>query len=160
MSGRLLDDDANVLLHFENGANGVLMASQVANGEENNLKIRVFGDQGGLEWKQEDLNSLLVRDHGNPDKIYRTGTDRGGYLTEEAMLHTRTPSGHPEGYLEAFANIYRNYALAVRKHKFGEAYDEEKLDFPTVDDGVKGMALVKAVVSSTAKGNQWVSTST
>lgn len=159
MSGRLLDDDANVLLHFENGANGVLMASQVANGEENNLKIRVFGDQGGLEWKQEDLNSLLVRDHGNPDKIYRTGTDRGGYLTEEAMLHTRTPSGHPEGYLEAFANIYRNYALAVRKHKFGEAYDAEKLDFPTVDDGVKGMALVKAVVSSTAKGNQWVSTS-
>ena len=84
---------------------------------KNNLKILVLGDKGGLEWKQEDLNSSLVRDHGNPDKIYRTGADRGGYLTDEAMMHTRTPSGHPEGYLEAFANIYRNYALAVRKHK-------------------------------------------
>ena len=155
LDGRPLDDDANVLLHFENGANGVLMASQVANGEENNLKIRVFGDKGGLEWKQEDLNSLLVRDHGNPDKIYRTGADRGGYLSEIAMLNTRTPSGHPEGYLEAFANIYRNYALAIRKYKFGEDYNPN-YDFPTVEEGVIGMTLVEAVVASTRNGNVWV----
>lgn len=154
LAGRPLDDDANVLLHFENGANGVLMASQVANGEENNLKIRVFGDKGGLEWKQEDLNTLIVRDHGNPDKIYRTGADRGGYLSHEAMVNTRTPSGHPEGYLEAFANIYKNFNLAIRKHLFDQDYDTA-LDFPGIDEGVKGMALVEAVVNSTKNGNVW-----
>lgn len=155
IAGRPLDDDANVLLHFENGANGVLMASQVANGEENNLKIRVFGDKGGLEWKQEDLNSLIVRDHGNPDRIFRTGADRGGYLSQEAMSNTRTPSGHPEGYLEAFANIYRNFASEIRKFRFGIDYDSA-FDYPGIDEGVKGMALVEAVVQSTEKGNVWV----
>lgn len=154
IAGRPLDDDANVLLHFENGANGVLSASQVANGEENDLKIRIYGNKGGLEWSQRDLNTLIVKDHGNPDRIFRTGADRGGYLYPEAMVHTRTPSGHPEGYLEAFANIYRNFAMAVRKHLFGQAYDAV-YDFPGVEEGVKGMALVEAVVASTKNGNVW-----
>jgi predicted dehydrogenase len=152
---RPLDDDANVLLHFENGANGVLMASQVANGDENDLKIRVYGDKGGLEWSQRDLNTLIVKDHGNPDRIYRTGVDRGGYLSEEAMLHTRTPSGHPEGYLEAFANIYRNFSLALRQFYFGQDYNP-KYDFPGVEEGVKGMTLIEAVVASTRQGNIWL----
>jgi len=152
---RILDDDANVLLHFENGANGVLSASQVANGEENDLKIRIYGDKGGLEWSQRDLNTLIVKDHGNPDRIFRTGADRGGYLSESAMLHTRTPAGHPEGYLEAFANIYRNFNLAVRQYKFGEDYNQQ-LDFPGVEEGVKGMAMVEAVVKSSQEGNVWV----
>ncbi|MFZ9046093.1 MAG: Gfo/Idh/MocA family protein [Cyclobacteriaceae bacterium] len=154
IASRPLDDDANVLLHFENGANGVLMASQVANGEENNLKIRIFGDKGGLEWKQEDLNSLIVRDHGKPDQVYRTGADRGGYLSHEAMVNTRTPSGHPEGYLEAFANIYRNFNLDVRRHLFGEVYDAA-YDFPGIEEGVAGMSLVEAVVNSSKNGNVW-----
>lgn len=155
VSGRILDDDANVLLHFENGANGVLMASQVANGDENDLKIRIYGDKGGLEWCQRDLNTLIVKDHGKPDQIYRTGADRGGYLSEEAMINTRTPSGHPEGYLEAFANIYRNFTMAVRKHLYGYEYNP-KYDFPGVEEGVSGMALVEAVVESTKRGNIWV----
>ncbi|WP_421898600.1 Gfo/Idh/MocA family protein [Marinoscillum sp.] len=152
--GRILDDDANVLLHFENGANGVLSASQVASGEENDLKIRIYGDKGGLEWSQKDLNTLIVKDHGNPDKIYRTGGDRGGYLYDEAMQHTRTPSGHPEGYIEAFANIYRNYAEALRNHAEGKPANPI-LDFPGIREGVQGMALVKAVVASTKNGNIW-----
>ncbi len=152
--GRILDDDANVLLHFENGANGVLSASQVASGEENDLKIRIYGDKGGLEWSQKDLNTLIVKDHGNPDKIYRTGGDRGGYLYEEAMQHTRTPSGHPEGYIEAFANIYRNFADALRNYAEGKPADTV-LDFPGIKEGVQGMALVKAVVASTKNGNVW-----
>lgn len=154
LPGRILDDDANVLLHFENGATGVLSASQVANGDENDLKIRIYGDKGGLEWSQRDLNSLIVKDHGNPDKIYRTGADRGVYLYDEAMLHTRTPSGHPEGYVEAFANIYRNFNFALRKYLFGESYDE-KMDFPGVEAGVTGMALIQAVVASSKNGNVW-----
>lgn len=155
VEGRELDDDANVLLHFENGANGVLSASQVANGDENDLKIRIYGDKGGLEWAQRDLNTLIVKDHGQPDRIFRTGADRDGYLSEEAMLHTRTPAGHPEGYLEAFANIYRNFNLAVRKHLYAEDYNN-KMDFPGIAEGVKGMELVEAVVRSTKEGNVWV----
>ena len=97
---------------------------------------------------------MIVKDHGNPDRIFRTGGDRGGYLSEEAMLHTRTPSGHPEGYLEAFANIYRNFAHALRGHLFGEEVNP-KLDYPGVEDGVIGMAMIEAVVESTKNGNVW-----
>ncbi len=155
VAGRILDDDANALLHFENGANGVLSASQVANGEENDLKFSIYGDKGGLVWSQKDVNTLIVKNHGMPDQIYRTGADKGGYLSEEAMLHTRTPSGHPEGYLEAFANIYRNFAHALRGHLFGEEVNP-KLDFPGVDEGVMGMRMIEAVVRSSKNGNTWV----
>lgn len=152
---RILDDDANVLLHFENGANGVLSASQVASGEENDLMIRIYGDKGGLEWRQRDLNTLIVKDHGKPDQIYRTGLDRGGYLSEEAMVNTRTPSGHPEGYIEAFANIYRNFSFALRTYFGGSSYSKA-YDFPGVHEGVKGNALIDAVVASSKNGNVWI----
>jgi predicted dehydrogenase len=153
VEGRTLDDDANVLLKFEEGANGVISTSQVSEGEENNIKMRIYGDGGSLEWNNTDLNSLLVKHQGQPTQIYRTGADNG-YLHEETLAHTRTPSGHPEGYVEAFANIYRNFAYAVRKHIWGDDYDAG-LDFPTIDDGFKGMAMVSAVVESSKNGNVW-----
>lgn len=150
---RVLDDDANVLFHMEDGANGVISASQVSPGEENNLKCRVYGDKGGLEWNNTDHNTLLVKIHGQPVRIYRTGVDNG-YLEEAALIHTRTPSGHPEGYIEAFANIYRNFAFEVRKYLFGEEYNE-LMDFQGVDDGFKGIAMIAAVVESSKNGNIW-----
>ncbi len=153
VEGRTIDDDANVLFHMTNTAKGVISSSQVSPGEENNLKCRIYGDKGGLEWNNSDLNTLLVKKQGKPNQIYRTGTDNG-YLEEEAMIHTRTPSGHAEGYIEAFANTYRNFAFAVRKHKFGTDYSP-KMDFPDVNAGFKGMAMISAVVESSKNGNIW-----
>lgn len=154
VEGRPLDDDANVLFHMDNGAKGVISCSQVSPNEENNIKCRVYGDKGGLEWSNTNLNSLLVKMHGQPTVVYRTGGDHADYLYEEANLHTRTPSGHPEGYIEAFANIYRNFALAVRKHLFDEDYNP-LMDFAGVEEGYRGMAMVKAVVDSSKNGNVW-----
>ncbi len=111
VEGRMLDDDGAVFLKFDNGATGVLMATQVAAGEENNIKIRVYGEKGGLEWKQEDANTLLVKWLDKPTEVYRAGT---GYLSSFAKHNCRTPAGHPEGYLEAFGNHYRNFALTVQ----------------------------------------------
>ena len=115
VEGRLLDDDSSALLEFEGGVPGVLICSQVSAGEENALKVKVYGTKGGVEWCQEDENTLLVKRYGAPNQIYRTGVDNS-YLAEAALVHARVPSGHPEGYLEAFANIYRNFAMAVRAH--------------------------------------------
>jgi predicted dehydrogenase len=157
VEGRLLDDDASVLLEFEGGVPGVLACSQVSAGEENNIKVRVYGDKGGLEWQQEDNNTLTVKWQGKPNQIFRTGADNGGYLSEAAMANTRVPAGHPEGYLEAFANIYRNFAMHLRAHTSGEKHNMKIYDYPNVDEGVHGMALVDAVVESTEQGNVWVS---
>ncbi len=154
VEGRLLDDDANVLLEFEGGVPGVLMASQISAGEENGLKIRVYGKKGSIEWSHADNNSLLVKWLDRPNQILRAGVDNA-YLLPEALANLRTPSGHPEGYLEAFANIYRNFGTAIRAHNTGENIDPT-LDFPTVDDGVHGMLLIDAVVESSEKGNIWV----
>ncbi len=154
--GRILDDDANVLFHLENGANGVISASQVSPGEENNLKFRIYGDKGGLEWNNMDVNTLLVKIHGKPIQIYRAGGNIG-YLGEAALAHMRTPAGHAEGYIEAFANIYRNFAFAIRKELFGEDYNQNILDFPGVEEGLRGIATVVAVVKSTEEGNIWKS---
>lgn len=152
--GRVLDDDANVFLHFEGGASGVLSASQISTGEENDLKIRIYGDKGGLEWNQRDLNTLLAKFQGKPDMIYRTGADNG-YLHDSAAAHTRTPAGHPEGYIEAFANIYRNFAFSIRKFQIGESFLDEVLDYPGINEGVRGMALIEAVIASSDNGNVW-----
>ena len=154
--GRKLDDDANVLFRMEEKANGVISASQVAHGEENNLKLRIYGASGGLEWNNTNLNTLFVKSHGRPTQIYRSGGDNA-YLHEETHLNMRTPSGHPEGYIEAFANIYKNFASAVRSYKFGTKHDI-RLEFPDIDDGFKGMAIVDAVVHSSANGNIWTKT--
>lgn len=155
VEGRLLDDDASALLEFEGGVPGVLACSQIAAGEENNIKVRVYGKKGGIEWQQEDNNSLTVKWHGKPNEVYRTGVDNA-YLSETALANSRVPSGHPEGYLEAFANIYRNFAMHLRAHAAGEEHIMEIYDYPDVDEGVHGMALVDAVVASTEKGNIWV----
>ncbi len=152
--GRLLDDDANALLEFEGGIPGVLSVSQISAGEENAIKVRVYGEKGGVTWTQRDPNSLLVGWTDKPAEEYRAGT---GYVSEAAQANSRTPAGHPEGYLEAFANIYRNFAMHVRAHYAGEEHNMEVYDYPQIDDGVHGMSMVDAVVESTEKGNVWVS---
>ncbi|MEY3322418.1 MAG: hypothetical protein RLZZ417_2001 [Bacteroidota bacterium] len=148
--GRKLDDDGNVLLRFDNGAKGVLHASQISNGEENNLNIRVYGEKGGLAWRQMEPNTLTVIYQDKPSTIYRTGW---AGLEREAIAHTRIPAGHPEGYLEAFANIYRNVAFCIQARLTGEDVDPLYTDFPSVEDGLRGMNFVEKVVSS---NGQWV----
>ncbi|WP_126972298.1 Gfo/Idh/MocA family protein [Gynurincola endophyticus] len=153
--GRLLDDDGAILLHFDNGASGVLIASQVAVGEENALKIRVYGEKGGLEWRQEEPNTLLVRWSDQPMQVYRTGVGYADPLSSFAAHNTRTPGGHPEGYLEAFANLYRNFALTLQGLQNGQQVSAEALDFPSVDDGVRGMAFIDTVIESGQSTQKW-----
>jgi len=152
--GRLLDDDGAAFLRFDNGAKGVLIATQIAAGEENALKLRVYGDKGGLEWNQHEPNTLLVKWSEQPTEIVRVGS---GYMSDIAKHNTRTPGGHPEGYLEAFANIYRNFSLTVRAKMNGETPKAEWLDFPTVEDGIRGMQFIDTVVESGYNDQQkWV----
>jgi predicted dehydrogenase len=143
--GRLLDDDGAVLLRFDNGAKGVLVATQIAAGEENALKIRVYGDKGGLEWAQMEPNTLIAKWTSKPTEIYRVGT---GFMGSASVANTRTPGGHPEGYLEAFANIYRNFSLTLRAKMNDDVPKPEWLDFPGVTDGIRGMQFIDAVVES------------
>lgn len=152
VKGRKLDDDSAMLLKFENGASGVLMATQVAAGEENNLNIRVYGEKGGLFWRQEEPNTLEVKWLDKPKEILRPGW---GYLGDIAKQNIRVPSGHPEGYLEAFANLYKNFAQAVADHRPGKKTDYAKYDFPDVADGVRGMAFVETVVRSSNSNQKW-----
>lgn len=153
VDGRKLDDDGAVFLKFENGASGVLLATQVAAGEENNIKIRVFGEKGGIEWKQEDANSLLVKWLDKPTEIWRTGT---GYVSSFASHNTRVPAGHPEGYLEAFANHYRNFALCVKARMNGTASKQEWKDFPGIEEGVRGMLFIEKVIESGRSNKKWI----
>ena len=152
VANRRLDDDGNVLLKFDNGANGVLIASQIAAGEENSLKIKVFGEKGGLEWHQMEPNTLLVKWLDAPAQVYRTGN---GYLSPIAIFNSRIPSGHPEGYLEAFANLYKNFALTLQTNYQGKEPTPEMLDFPTVSDGVRGMAFIENVIASGQSSQKW-----
>jgi predicted dehydrogenase len=153
VNGRLLDDDGTVLMKFDNGARGVLLASQIAAGEENNLSIRAYGEKGGVEWKQMEPNSLIVRWLDKPVEVYRTG---GPGLYQEVIDHTRLPAGHPEGYLEAFANIYRNVAKCIRANLDGQLLDPIYLDFPGIEDGVRGMEFLDAVVRSSKSEKKWI----
>ena len=155
VEGRMLDDDGGVLLKFDNGAAGVLMASQVAAGEENALKIRIYGEKGGLEWAQHEPNTLLVKWLDAPTQILRAGGNYGDRLSSYAILNTRTPGGHPEGYLEAFGNIYRNFARTLTARIDGVEPIPEALDFPTVEDGIRGMAFIDNVVLSSQSDVKW-----
>jgi predicted dehydrogenase len=155
VEGRHLDDDGNVLLKFENGAAGVLMASQVAAGEENALKIRVYGEKGGIEWAQHDPNTMIVKWLDKPAQILRAGANYGGWLSSYAVANCRTPGGHPEGYLEAFANIYKNFALTLSARIDGTKPSPENLDFPGIEDGIRGMAFIDNVVASAASKEKW-----
>ena len=152
VEGRLLDDDGNVLLRFDNGANGVLVASQIAAGEENALKIRVYGEKGGLEWAQQEPNTLILKWLDHPVQILRTG---GHHLSNYAAFNSRTPAGHPEGYLEAFGNLYRNFALCLSARIEGTTPPAEALDFPSVDEGIRGMAFIDNVVKSSSSNEKW-----
>lgn len=151
--GRLLDDDANAFMEFDGGISGVLSVSQISAGEENAIKIRVYGEKGGLEWTQRDPNTLLVKWNDAPDQVYRTGT---AYVSEVAQANSRTPAGHPEGYLEAFANIYRNFAMHLRALSEEKEHNFEIFDYPSIEDGVHGMRLVDAIIESTELGNIWI----
>lgn len=152
VEGRGLDDDGNVLLKFDNGASGVLSASQVAAGEENALKIKIYGEKGGLEWHQMEPNTLLVKWLNEPAQVYRAGQ---AYLSDAAKHNTRVPGGHPEGYLEAFANIYRNFTLTLSAKIHGTTPTEAMLDFPRVEDGVRGMTFIDSVVASSQSDQKW-----
>ena len=152
--GRELDDDGNNLVRFEGGAKGIIHASQISNGDENALNIRVYGIKASLEWHQEDPNELIVKYANAPRKIYRRGND---YISEEASGHgfTRTPFAHPEGFIEAFANIYLAAAQAMADKIDGNPAPEGGYDFPGVDDGVAGLAFIKAAVESSASEEKW-----
>ncbi|MCD9017958.1 Gfo/Idh/MocA family oxidoreductase [Fulvivirgaceae bacterium QH1ED-6-2] len=153
VKGRNLDDDSSMLLRFDNGASGILMATQVAAGEENDLNIRIYGEHGGLEWRQMEPNTLKIKWLNKPQEIIRAGQ---GYLSDHTKSFTRTPAGHPEGYLEAFANIYRAFSRALRDYKPGKKVNYEKYDFPDVEDGVRGMNFVQTVVKSATSNKKWV----
>ncbi|MEO5782990.1 MAG: Gfo/Idh/MocA family oxidoreductase [Ginsengibacter sp.] len=152
VEGRALDDDGSVLLKFENDASGVLVATQVAAGEENNLSIKIYGEKGGLEWNQQEPNTLLVKWLDKPADIFRAGSC---YLSSVAKNNCRTPGGHPEGYLEAFANIYKNFALTLSA-RIDNINLENDIDFPTVEDGIRGMAFIENVVKSNESDGKWM----
>ncbi|HMD60769.1 MAG TPA: Gfo/Idh/MocA family oxidoreductase [Opitutaceae bacterium] len=150
--GRKLDDDGNVLVRYKGGAKGVLHASQVCGGDENNLNIRVYGSRASLEWHQEHPNELVLKFPDQPRQVWRRGNS---YVGSEAKRFTRVPFGHPEGYLEAFANIYREAFRAISAEVEGRPIPR-KLDFPTIEDGIVGMAFIDAVVKSSRLGARWV----
>ena len=153
VEGRLLEDDGNVLITLENGIEGNLMTSQIATGEENDLKIRVWGDSGGIEWKHSSPNTLLLKLNGRQNQIYRAGVNNS-YLSDFALANCRTPSGHPEGFIEAFANIYRNFSYSVKNYKNNKK-DDLIYDYPTVEEGYRGMRFIDAVIDS-SKNSKWI----
>jgi predicted dehydrogenase len=152
VKGRKLDDDGNVLLRYKGGAKGILHASQICVGDENDLNIRVYGTKASLEWHQEHPNELVVKYGDKPRQVWRRGN---GYDGDEAKRFTRIPAGHPEGYLEAFGNIYREAFRAVAAEVEGRPVPRRP-DYPTIDDGVEGMAFIEAVVRSSRLGARWV----
>jgi predicted dehydrogenase len=150
--GRTLDDDGSILLRFNGGAKGVLTASQVCVGEENGLKIRVYGELGGLEWAQQEPNTLWLKLVDQPSQMLRTGAS---YLCELAKLNTRTPMGHPEGYLEAFANVYMAFAGQIRALQLGENPDARSADLPGIEEAVRGMTFIELAVSASGSNIKW-----
>jgi predicted dehydrogenase len=151
--GRELDDDGNNLVRFEGGAKGIIYASQISNGDENALNIRVYGTKASLEWHQEDPNDLIVKYANAPRKVYRRGND---YLGEAAKSNSRTPFAHPEGFIEAFANIYLAAVQAISDQIEGNPVPEEGYDFPNATDGVAGLAFIDTAVKSSASDQKWL----
>jgi predicted dehydrogenase len=151
--GRTLDDDGNVLVRFKGGARGIIYASQISNGDENNLNIRVYGTKKSLEWHQEHPNELIVKDARAPREIYRRGND---YITGPAADCTRIPFGHPEGFIEAFANVYNSAMVAVKDEIAGKFPRKSGYDYPDIRDGIIGMAFIETVVKSSNAKEKWV----
>jgi predicted dehydrogenase len=155
VEGRGIDDDVNMLARFNNGARGVLYCSQISQGEENNLRIRVYGTEGSIDWRQEDPHQLKVRRNGEPQQLYTHGSE---YLHDVAQHNTRLPAGHPEAFIEAFANVYRNAAHTMAAHIAGEDPDPFDLDFPTVQDGAVGVHFIQTALES-GRQEDWVDAS-
>jgi len=151
--GRPLDDNASILLNYEGGATGIYWSSQVAVGHDNGLRIRVYGTKAGLEWAQENPNYLRVSYIDKPSEFLSRGRDK---MSARAQALSRIPSGHPEGYFEAFANIYNTYLTALGKRKSGQALSGDDLDFPGIEDGVRGVRFIEKCVESSQKGAVWV----
>ncbi|MGD2049861.1 MAG: Gfo/Idh/MocA family oxidoreductase, partial [Chloroflexota bacterium] len=150
---RTLDEDVNALLRFKGGGKGVLTISQVATGEENGLTLRVYASEGAIKWAQENPNYMELYRYGEPRQVLTRGQD---YLSEAAAEATRIPTGHPEGYLEAFANIYVGFAEALRRYLDGNPMKTEEYNFPTVYDGLRGMRFIYAAVESAENNSTWV----
>jgi len=155
VKGRRLEDDGNCLLRFNNGARGVLHASQISIGEENGLAIWIYGEERGLEWHQEHPNHLYVKEPDGPVQVWRRGNDYVGAKSPAAVRATRLPSGHPEAFFEAFANIYCNFADTVRARLTRTKPDKLALDFPKVDDGLRGMLFIDTVLASAKSKQKW-----
>ena len=153
VEGRQLEDDGNLLVHYDNGARGILYASQISVGEENNLRIRIYGTKASLEWHQEEPNYLSVRYPDGPEKVYKRGNE---YLSEIAQHNSRLPFGHPEAFIEAFANIYVNAARTMAAKIAGEEPGEFDTDFPTVQDGARGVHFIHKAVESGQSNQKWV----
>jgi predicted dehydrogenase len=149
VKGRKLDDDVNVLLHFNNGARGILYASQISAGEENRLCIRIYGEKGSIEWCQMEPNSLILKWIDSPMQILRAGDSKN--LGKNALENTRMPMGHPEGLIEAFANLYRNFAYTVRHPSLSAGFE-----FPTISEGIRTMQFIEAVIDSANSSGSWV----
>lgn len=154
VDGRVLEDDGSVFLHFDNGAHGVLLASQVCTGDENNLRLRVYGDKGSLEWCQQEPNSLWLRYSDKPTALLRAAS---GYLGSAAIANSRLPAGHPEGYIEAFANIYKNFAANIRDFSPRPGRIGLPLAVPGIRDALRGMAFIESVIASSAANAEWLS---
>ena len=158
LDGRAVDDDGATFLRFQEGVSGVLMATQIATGEANNIRIRIYGDKGGIEWRQMEPNILHLKWGNKPMEQLYMGSNE--HLSDLAKWNTRTPSGHPEGFIEAFANIYRNFALTVMAKRKNKQPNEFMLNFPTVYDGLRGMQFVETMVKSgyddNVKWHKWV----
>ncbi len=153
VSERQLDDDGTALLKFDNGAHGVLIASQICAGEENRLSLRIYGDRAGLEWQQMEPNSLWLRHTSKPTELVRTGTS---FVSPSAAALGRVPAGHPEGYIEAFANIYRSFAAGVRLAANGNAAGSSTVaGVPGIGAALRGMAFIEAVVAASVSKNKW-----
>jgi len=150
--GRQLDDDGNILLRFQGGAKGILTASQICPGQENSLKIRVWGTKAGIEWTQEEPNFVLVRSNCGPEQLYKRGW---GYNCDAAKAATRLPTGHPEAFIEAFGNVYKNFCDTVRCKIMGVEPTAIQADFPTVIDGARGVFFINKAVESSASDKKW-----
>lgn len=151
--GRLLDDDGSILLRFDNKARGVLLASQISSGDENNLRLRVYGDKASLEWSQLEPNSLWLKSNSAPTQLIRTGV---GEMCAEAQAATRTPAGHPEGYLEAFANIYLNFVNQIRAFENKQTATNALFDVPGIDEAIRGMAFIENSVLASESSEKWL----
>ncbi|MCJ8320186.1 MAG: Gfo/Idh/MocA family oxidoreductase [Colwellia sp.] len=152
VAGRVLDDDGTVMLKLSNGAKGVLLASQISLGDENNLRLRIYGDKKSIEWSQLEPNTLWLKSNTEPTQQIRAGV---GEMCQAAMQAMRTPAGHPEGYLEAFANIYHNFVKQIRAHSKGEVSDNTTFDVPGIEEAIRGMAFIENVVMANQSETKW-----